>query len=284
MWSLMASAPALLLGVLGIVGRTQITTWEFEAYTRQQNSEILAYREPVIQACTLKIHREHSPEGLDLLIKVTENWLRLRAAGALKDVLPGSMDDQGSDGTKLQILEARQILLNQTNHLAFEQRSSGDLAGSAKSVARSIALADIFKYSGISALQQSSLAQASGMRSLMHAAPMLSKADLAEVASYVRLAYRADEPVLPLAEEISHLSIKRRMKQGKSLTDMNSVFLVAHLDQLEQGPNRKTSSQNASTLTCGLEVPMANTMMAALRTEARVQAVMAEFLRTYGSS
>ena len=118
----------------------------------------------------------------------------------------------------------------------------------------------------------------------MHAAPMLSKADLAEVASYVRLAYRADEPVLPLAEEISHLSIKRRMKQGKSLTDMNSVFLVAHLDQLAQGPNRKKSSQNASTLTCGLEVPMANTMMAALRTEARVQAVMAEFLRTYGSS
>lgn len=283
MWSLMASAPALLLGVLGIVGRTQITTWEFEAYTQQQNREILAYRKPVLQAWSLTDFQELSPEHLDRLREVSDLWLSLKAEGVLRDVLPGCLEDQGSDGTKLQIIEARQILLNQTNHLASEQRRSGDLAGSALSAARAVALADVFKYSGISALQQSSLAQASGIRSLMHSAPRLSKEDLSKVIPYLRLAYRPDEPILPLAEEISHLSIKHRMKLGKSLTDMNSVFLVSHLDQLAEGPVRQQSPLSGSSVTCGLEVPMANTMMSALRTEARVQAMMAEFLRTYDS-
>ena len=88
-WSLMASAPALLLGVLGIVGRTQITTWEFEAYSDQQNRDILAYRSPVLQAESLRKLNERSPEHLARLELTAENWLRLRAEGLLKYVLPG---------------------------------------------------------------------------------------------------------------------------------------------------------------------------------------------------
>jgi len=280
----MAGAPALLLGVLGIVGRTQVATWEFESYTHQQTQDILAYQEPVRTALALKGISDLDPVHIKHINDVADFWLRLKREGRLNNVVPGSLQDQGSEGVKEQILEARQVVLNKLNLLASKQRHDLDWAQASLTIAKGIAIADIFKYSGLAAMQQSALSQASGLRVVRGTADGLPPKTRSQVAALLMEAFHQDNPIGPLAEEISHLSIKAKMRRGESLADLNSVFQVSHLEEIAQEDLRHAAANNGERRSWGLDIPIANTLSAVLKTEAKVHAEIRSFVEGHAES
>jgi hypothetical protein len=110
-------------------------------------------------ALALKNWRPEDPAYPKKLKEAVDTWLVGHANGELVDVLPGSMEDQGSSGVKGQITEIRQILMN---HLHFFATSISDTERNFEfclAQAEIVLLADIGKYSGISTIQQGSLVQ-----------------------------------------------------------------------------------------------------------------------------
>lgn len=276
MWSLMASAPALLLGVMGIVGRTQVNTWEFESYSPKENLALLAYQEPLFAAAGLKNLEEFSPSAQKRTNEAIDLWLERHRIGELSDILPGSLEDQGSSGPKAQISEARQLLITRLHISASAALEQGDAFGYCLDHSKIVALADVSKYSGITTVQQAALVQVGSLRRIGGHWPKLKPDQQEEIRSMLRRAKRADFPMFTLAERLSHLSIRRKLTHNVSMKDMNSVFHASHLANLTVPEGGRIVDIKSASHQLGLDPDLGITLSAAMKAEEKFLAIHEE--------
>lgn len=267
LWSLMASAPVLLLGVMGIVGRTQINTWEFESYSPKENLALLAYQQPMAVASSIRTIDPHEPHFNKSVDHAVSYWLSSQARGELVDVLPGSIEDQGSSGAKSQIIEARQILINGLHLKASLAHNQGSTFDYCLAHAQIVAVADIAKYSGVTTIQQSSLVQIGSLRRIASEWQALTTQQHKQIKKVLEGPRRTSQPVQPLAERLSHLAIRRKMAFNVSMTDLDSVFHASQLASLNALEGANIYDMRRDSERIGLEPTLGLTLAAALKAE-----------------
>lgn len=276
MWSLMASAPALLLGVMGIVGRTQISTWEFESYSPQENLALIAYQEPVRRARLLRLQNPTEPQFSSNVQKAAALWIQGHDEGLLLDILPGSLEDQGSNGAKGQISEARQHLINSLQMQAGLARESGSQVGYCLAHATIVRVADIGKYSGVASIQQGALIQLGSLKRIADHWPNLTQAERSKVLLALHGTRKSEEPLNVLAERLSHLAIRRRMTNNDSMKDLSRVFHASHLASLAPPEGMKLTELKERAKDVGLDPILGVSLSASLRAEEKFRSALEE--------
>ncbi len=273
LWSLMASAPVLLLGVMGIVGRTQVSTWEFESYTPKENLALTAYQEPVRSAHVLSSVDPMSPNFATLTTKTADLWLKGYDSGLLTDVLPGSLEDQGTSGSKGQIGEARQLLINNLHIAAVAAKDSGSELGYCLAHAQIIRVADIGKYAGSASVQQSALIQIGSLQRIADRWTILSKEEQRRVSEELKEVRRSDVPLKALAERLSHLAIRRQMTQHDSMKNMGKVFHASNLESLIPPEGMKLKGLEGRSKEAGLDLALGVSIAASLKAEEKFRSI-----------
>jgi hypothetical protein len=267
LWSLMASAPVLLLGVMGIVGRTQINTWEFESYSPKENLALLAYQQPMAIASSIRSIDPHEPRYKKLVDQAVSSWFSGQDREELVDVLPGSMEDQGSSGVKSQIIEARQILINGLHVKAMDAYRKGSAYDYCFAHAQIVAVADVSKYSGVTTIQQSALVQIGSLRRIASQWQSLNPDQQKAVKDVLTRSRRSPAPLAPLAERLSHLAIRRKMTFNVSMKDLDSVFHASQLASLSAADGVSIYNMGRDAEKVGLDSTLGLTLSAALKAE-----------------
>jgi hypothetical protein len=263
----MASAPVLLLGVMGIVGRTQINTWEFESYSPKENLALLAYQQPMAVASSIRTIDPNEPRFKKSVDQAVSYWLDGQERGDLVDVLPGSIEDQGSSGAKSQIIEARQILINGLHLKASLAHDKGSSFEYCQAHAQIVAVADIAKYSGVTTIQQSALVQIGSLRRIANEWQSLTPEQHGTLKEILQGPKRTTLPVQPLAERLSHLAIRRKMAFNVSMKDLDSVFHASQLASLVALNGASIYDMRRDSEKIGLEPTLGLTLAAALKAE-----------------
>lgn len=218
-WSLMAGAPALLLGVLGIAGRTQVQTWEFQEYGPSVHADVLAYRAVAPSPGMKPFYYQTEAE----LIDRARVWIDGARSGRLKDILPGNISDHGSNGVKGTLLIHRVELTSAmiaAGARAVRERRYEDAAQLGWRIA---AVSDVGKYSGINCVVVSSSAQTRGLALIDQALPHLSPALRAGLARELSQVRHDEDSLEPLANRMNHLHVKRAMLEAGSISNMEAA-------------------------------------------------------------
>lgn len=278
LWSLMVSAPALLLGVMGIVGRTQVSTWEFESYSPKENLALLSYQVPMQEASRLR-HLTAADQGFEQKLNTAvELWLSRHDSGELTDVLPGAIEDQGSSGIKGQISESRQILINSLHLAASASQEKEDDLAYCMAHAKIVRVSDIGKYSGVATIQQGSLMQIGSLRRIAYNWSGLNSDEKEMVRQELAKVRRTDAAFMVLAERLSHLTIRRQLTNNVSMKDMSTVFHASKLASLMPPANAKLSDLNEQAKTIGLDPFIGVTLAASLKSEDKFRTIIEDVL------
>lgn len=212
----MAGAPALLLGVLGITGRTQVHTWQFSEYGPAVHQRLLAYT-PYVQDRFGELIFEASDE--DVIVRADE-WIAAYRNGGLQDIPPGALDDQGSRGVKNEILQARLAVIAELNRRSRTALANGRHADAADLAWRALAVCDIGKYSGVNLIIGSTANQNAALATLKAAAPRLTKDQAREAAAQVSSVRHAKDSMSGLLHAMARLQVEQTMKELESLPSM----------------------------------------------------------------
>lgn len=224
-WALMAAAPALFLGLLAIVGRTQVNTWQFEEIGAREGAKLTAYTEVVADA---RIAVRPKTEA-DRVEKMAVRWIEGRRAGTLQDVLPGALSDHGDVGIKGEIVRARQDVAMRLVQDAHHDIVAGNASRAARRLALSTSVSDTLKYSGYHAMTMSAVAQMTALRSLNTIIPQLTAQEKSEALKTLSEVRSPAAPAEEINDQLSRLQIRRDAQYETSFASLRGYHLLDSL-------------------------------------------------------
>jgi hypothetical protein len=221
LWALMAAAPVLFLGLLAIVGRTQVNTWQFEEIGEEEGAKLTAYTQVVAEA---RIAARPKTEA-DRVEEIALGWIQGRKAGTLQDILPGSTADQGDQGIKGEIVRARQEVVMRLVQDAHRDVVSGLPRQAARRLALAASVSDTLKYSGYHSMTMGAVAQMTALRGLNTLLPQLSQDEKEATVAILSDIRTPEAPAEEINDQLSRLQIRRDALYETSFASLRGYHL-----------------------------------------------------------
>jgi hypothetical protein len=183
---LMASAPALLMGVVALTARIEQMEHLFPEYGPRLHRDILAYVDLVKKTDSLyALEGEHKTAATENLVS---EWQHGYQTGSLRPIPPAEKGDLGEEGPRYEIAKSKGFLLREATTQVEALRRRGDLKRAAALLSATLKLAQSQRYASHRTASESAKTQLKLVRLAAGMAPSLDTGDRGLLAATVALA------------------------------------------------------------------------------------------------
>jgi hypothetical protein len=279
----LAAGPFLLIGLIAINSRLNANHWEFVEYGPETTLRIEAYSRPVEMVRNAIV--KGRPVSTEELRKTIDAWLEGSRRGDLRDIYPPTTQVDGSAVIYDQIVRAKQTLVDNALRYGHVLQSQGRTREAALVYADVFELADVGKYSELSALCESATYQSSTLKRIAQLAGSLSAEDRSAILA--RLSSLDRSPERTLSQIVDRLCVtyaRDLERQGRSAAPIEAARDHQRLASNEDPLESRIKIWERISSSDQLLTPLSSRSRIALAQETRYESQLATAVAALGAS